>query len=486
MARNVGHLTPAGDSVTDPNSSSPSVPPEPVALQRAVVTPTLLGLCVLVYVAMLVGGVSAFEPTIPQLMSWGADYGPATLGGEWWRLVTSMFVHIGGLHLLLNGLCLWQLGVLAESLFGPARLAALYLLSGLGGGLVSLTVHPLIVSAGASGAIFGIAGALLAVHYLRKLPLHIPSLRSGLGSVLPFVIYNLLGGLQGGIDNAAHIGGLATGFLIGALVPLPAAAGAPAGLRTAFTFGGVVMALVAGGVAVARRESGMVALGLATRILETGDVAARLPKLRAAVAARPGFAPAYFSLGFAYLHLDSVEQALPPLREAVRLDPRNADYANELGGAYFRLAQWDSAVAAFSRTVDLDSSDTRGYYNKGLALLQADRGREAIGEFQRAVALSPDSMEFRMLLAEAFIAADSPRAGVTLLDAILLRRPNDVEAHYFRGLAFGHLDDLERARADLRQAITLADSSAEQQGYATHAREILAGLDAMNPQARRH
>jgi Flp pilus assembly protein TadD len=136
--------------------------------------------------------------------------------------------------------------------------------------------------------------------------------------------------------------------------------------------------------------------------------------------------------------------------------------------------------------VDLDSSDTRGYYNKGLTLLQADRGREAIAEFQRAVALSPDSMEFRMLLAEAYIAADSPKAGVTLLDAILVRRPNDVEAHYFRGLAFGHLDDLERARADLRQAITLADSSAQQQGYATHAREILAGLDAMNPQARRH
>jgi membrane associated rhomboid family serine protease/cytochrome c-type biogenesis protein CcmH/NrfG len=472
--------------VTDPNSSSPSAPSEPIALQRVIVTPVLLGLCVLVYVAMLVGGVPAFEPAIPQLISWGADYGPATLSGEWWRLVTSMFVHIGGLHLLLNGLCLWQLGVLAESLLGPARLAALYVLSGLGGTLVSLAVHPLIVSAGASGAIFGIAGALLAVHYLRKLPLNVPSLRAGLGSVLPFVIYNLLGGLRGGIDNAAHIGGLATGFLIGSLVPLPAAAGAPARLRTALTFGGVAMTLVAGSVAVASRQSGMVALGLATRILETGDVAASLPKLRAAVAARPGFAPAYFSLGFAYLHVDSVEQALPPLREAVRLDPRNADYANELGGAFFRLAEWDSALAAFSRTVELDSNDTRGYYNKGLTLLQADRGREAIGAFHRAVALSPDSLEFRMLLAEAYVAADSPRAGVALLDSILLRRPNDVEAHYFRGLAFGHLDDLERARADLRQVIALADTSAEQQGYATHAREVLAGLDAMNPQTRRH
>lgn len=471
---------PAG-RVTEPDSPAPPPPPAAIGVRRVLVTPILIGICVLVFVAMLVAGVSPFEPETSQLVTWGATYGPRTLNGEWWRLLSSMFVHIGFLHLLLNGVCLWQLGVLAEPLLGPRRFTALYILSGVGGGVLSLAIHPLVVAAGASGAIFGLAGASLALHYWRKLPFELPSIRAGLGRVLPFVLYNLLGGLRGGIDNAAHLGGLATGLLLGALVPLPRAPGAvepEPRARTGVAFAGVVIALIASGVAVARVQAPVAAFAAANESIDAGNAAASLPLLHRVVTQRPGFAAAHFSLGFAYLQMNSVKPAVIALQAATRLDPSNADYANELGAAYYRLEQYDSALAAFSRTVELESISTRGHFNKGLTLLSAGRAPEAVVEFRAALALDPDSLQFRLLIAEAYLAADSIHPAIAALDTLLRRRPNHAAAHYFRGSAYEELGDLARARADLRAAASADDTTAESRNYAAQARERLARMAA--------
>ncbi len=191
---------------------------------KVVVTPVLVTINLSVFLLMLVSGVHYFNPTVLDLLTWGADHGPNVLNGELWRPLTATFVHVGILHIAMNMYILASVGPLVERLVGNVGFAVLYLAAGLGGSLVSLCYDPLIVSAGASGAVFGVYGALIAV--LRQKSGAIPQevLTRIRKSGLAFVGYNLLLGFMiPQIDNAAHIGGLAVGFLCGLVLNLPLA-----------------------------------------------------------------------------------------------------------------------------------------------------------------------------------------------------------------------------------------------------------------------
>lgn len=174
---------------------------------------------VAVFALMAASGVSAISPNIEQLLRWGADYGPLSLGPEPWRLLTAVFVHAGLLHIGFNMWCLWGLGRLAEQLLSKATYLVLYLLCGIAGNVASLWWHPNVVGVGASGAIFGVAGALITALYLGKLPIPKQALRGTMQSLLIFAVFNLgFGQVVGGIDNSAHIGGFVAGLILGALI----------------------------------------------------------------------------------------------------------------------------------------------------------------------------------------------------------------------------------------------------------------------------
>lgn len=178
-------------------------------------TIVLIALNVLVFLMMVLRGVPVFNPRAESVLRWGADYGPLTLHGQWWRMVVSTFLHFGLIHLLFNMFVLLNIGLFMEGLAGRVPFVVLYLVCGLGGSAASLAWHPSIVSAGASGAIFGLYGALLGflVRHHGSIPAEsLASLRKG---ALTFVGYNLLYGLRPGVDMAAHLGGLATGFALG-------------------------------------------------------------------------------------------------------------------------------------------------------------------------------------------------------------------------------------------------------------------------------
>jgi len=175
-----------------------------------------VALNVLVFVAMAASGVSPLEPTIRQLVAWGADWGPLSLGGQPWRILTSNYVHIGIIHIALNMYCFWNLGELAEQLLGGWTYFAAYTACGIAGSLSSLWWHPAVVGAGASGAIFGVAGLLIAVLHFGHLRIAKTALSSTLRSLLAFAGYNLVfGAIRSGTDNSAHLGGLAAGLAIG-------------------------------------------------------------------------------------------------------------------------------------------------------------------------------------------------------------------------------------------------------------------------------
>jgi len=156
--------------------------------------------------------------TNPQvLLALGANQPVAVIGaGEWWRLVASMFLHIGFLHLLLNGWALYQLGGLFETVMGSVSLLAVYFVTGVAGSLASLWwMQTQGLSAGASGAIFGVLGALIGFLFRHRDSLT-PSAKSLLGQLVAWAGINVvIGFTTPGIDNAAHLGGCAAGFLAG-------------------------------------------------------------------------------------------------------------------------------------------------------------------------------------------------------------------------------------------------------------------------------
>ncbi|HTD23287.1 MAG TPA: rhomboid family intramembrane serine protease [Terriglobales bacterium] len=183
------------------------------------VTTALLSINVLMFVAMGLSGVSLTDPTVDQLVRWGADYGPLTLTTQPWRLLTSTFVHGGLLHIGTNMWCLWNLGRMAENFFGRLSFLLIYLLTGISGSLLSVYLHPMRTSVGASGAIFGLAGALITALYLGRLPIPKQRLNEALRSLIFFAVINLaIGAAVPVIDNSGHIGGFSLGLLIGALL----------------------------------------------------------------------------------------------------------------------------------------------------------------------------------------------------------------------------------------------------------------------------
>src|SRR5271166_231082 len=183
------------------------------------VTQIIFGICTAVFIGMVLSSSTVMDFPVRELIVWGANVGALTFSGEWWRLLTSVFVHGGLLHIAFNMWCLWNLGQLCEQLYGRWTYAAIYLICGIGASLASAAWHPYTPSVGASGAIFGLAGALIAAFKLGEFSVPRSALSGTLRSLGAFVVYNLIfGAIIPGIDNTAHIGGLVTGLIVGALI----------------------------------------------------------------------------------------------------------------------------------------------------------------------------------------------------------------------------------------------------------------------------
>lgn len=200
---------------------------------RAVVTPALVAINLLVFVAMAVEGAGILTPNGAVHARWGSNVGPLTINGEWWRLFTCLFLHFGVVHLGFNLWALNDSGPTVERLFGSAHFLVLYLLSGVVGGMTSLLWDPAVNSAGASGAIFGIFGGLLA--FVTRSGSRVPRtvLERLRTSTLLFVAYSLFSGFsRAGIDNAAHVGGLVAGSGLGFLLARPLGPERRAGIDT--------------------------------------------------------------------------------------------------------------------------------------------------------------------------------------------------------------------------------------------------------------
>ncbi|MFZ0233258.1 MAG: rhomboid family intramembrane serine protease [Candidatus Acidiferrales bacterium] len=420
----------ANNAFATPQARNPSV----WAILRRVppVTRAIIGLNVLVYLAMGLSGVSWTAPNVLNAIQWGADFGPLTLSGEWWRQFSNMFVHFGILHIALNMWCLWNLGSALEPLMGPVGFGLTYLFSGLAASATSLAWNPWRASAGASGAIFGLAGAFVTFLLVKKLPIDKSLVQKNLKSMGLFIFYNLLfGAANSHIDNSAHLGGLIGGFILGALVPVSArfsavvdarltgapfdavSAGAARQRRLFLTAAGCAIALVVGLYFVRARNLQAAQCGKAVRLANAGRLDSAIVEMKKALALEPQNVYAQLLVGDWLLLQNSPASAIPYFEQARQLVPDAGAIRNNLALAYLGAGQPKAAENEISQMIGRSQVEPwETSFILGVAAEQNGNYQLAAQSLNSVVQVKPDFQQAREELARVTAAANSQSAAI--------------------------------------------------------------------------
>jgi membrane associated rhomboid family serine protease len=305
----------------------------PGANLRPLVTWGLISANIIVWLMMTVAGGSTDTGV---LLSFGAMFGPFVAEGEYWRLFTAMFLHAGGLHLAFNMIALWSFGGTVERLFGHYRFITLYVLAGLAGSVASYLLNHVSVAVGASGAVFGILGGLAAFFVTQRQLLGKMGQRN-LTSILFLAAINLfIGFVVPGIDNWAHLGGLAGGFAIGyMLAPRYQVVRSELGMSARVIEAGrpfdrwwvvpVAVVVLAVGVFAGNATMPENAISLAykaERSLEQDDYTAALAQAGRAIELAPAEGLAYYVRAKVNAELGNTEQAISDAGKAVQFGDR--------------------------------------------------------------------------------------------------------------------------------------------------------------------
>jgi rhomboid protease GluP len=377
----------------EPEGATQPIMPVPWAnrgISAVGVTQLLFGINVAVFVGMALAGISITDPTSNDLIRWGADWGPRTMSGEWWRLLTSTFLHIGIIHIAFNMWCLWDLGSLCESLYGQATFAAVYLICGVAASLTSVAWHPEGISAGASGAIFGLAGALIASFYLGEFSMPRIAVTATLRSVVAFAGYNLiLGGISRRTDNAAHVGGLVTGLILGALIARFAPDHDQAGRRLGVLVG-VLVAVIGGVVWLDHSRGYIVHTQRGNTLLWENKADQAVAELQAALRQKPDYLPAHFALARAYSNGKQFEKAEAELKRVIELKPDDQYAYYDLGFVYLDDKRIVQAKDTFARILAFNQKSADAHFGLGVALATEENYRAAVEEYHTAIRLDPE------------------------------------------------------------------------------------------------
>ncbi|HZQ91387.1 MAG TPA: rhomboid family intramembrane serine protease [Terriglobales bacterium] len=423
------------------------------------VTRALIAINVLVFLLMMARGVSLTQPTAQQLLRWGANLGTLTLDRDWWRLLASVFVHIGVVHIAVNMWSLWNAGQLAEHIYGRATYLFLYLFTGAAGSVASAAWHPFTPSAGASGAIFGVVGALLVTFKFGKLELPHEVVKPVLSSLTAFTLFNVIfGAVRGGVDNAAHLGGLLSGALIGALMNRATERGSPSARRRDMALLGV--ALVAVFLTVRRVEAYVIHLDRALRAESRNQRALAIDELREVVKARPNTAAYWVKLGRAYAMNAQPEPALAALKRGTELDASSVEGWTALGEIYLAQDKVAEALDAYRRVATLAPNFVPAQINLGVALARTGDTDGAIEAYKRAQALDRSYPLTYSFLGAAYLGARKYDDALRTYQEWAQLQPENPDAHFGiaqaykgKGMQLEAQQALERSM-ELREKLT--------------------------------
>jgi membrane associated rhomboid family serine protease/tetratricopeptide (TPR) repeat protein len=355
------------------------------------------------------------------LLNLGASSGPYMRRGEYWRLVMPMFLHAGWLHILGNSYCLYILGPILERVYGYGRYLTIYVAAGVGGAFLSMEVSRNI-SVGASGAIFGIAGAMVVTGYVHRDVIPRRWGRAFGRGMIPFIVLNLAIGFSvHGIDNWGHLGGLATGALLAFLIPPP---------RQDSLYGEVIEP----------PSQAMVALPLAVVILAMAATANHYRTIQSM--------NRLLAEGEAFDSAHRYDREVQSFQQALSVAPHQEQPHEELGEYYLTEKQYDQAIQEFQEAVRLTEGDDHPRLGLGVAYqLKGDSNKEQ-QVFRDVLGKIPHTAEGEKLLAaNQLVLADLYAKLMLYGDAInhyqqILRLdPNAAEAHNNLAWLYATCDD---------------------------------------------
>ncbi|UII54860.1 rhomboid family intramembrane serine protease [Cytobacillus spongiae] len=295
------------------------------------------------------------------LIKYGAKFNPLILEGEWWRFITPIFLHIGVLHLLMNTLALYFLGVAVEKIFGNSRFLFIYIVAGLFGSLASFLFSPNI-SAGASGAIFGCFGALL---YFGLIYPKLFFRTMGMNVIVVIAINLVFGFTVPGIDNAGHIGGLVGGFLATGIVHFPKKKKPIMQL----------LFLVGSGLLV----GGILAYGFnhPNQMVDEQSIAIMAKE---------------------YVQMEEYEKAEDLLTEYIDENQSSTKILFLLSFAEIKSGNLTDAKAHLIKVIELDTTFHEAYYNLALIYLDENDVANAKRNVEAALKINPEQDDYRKLL----------------------------------------------------------------------------------------
>ncbi|WP_083392044.1 rhomboid family intramembrane serine protease [Bacillus sp. MUM 13] len=319
---------------------------------KPVFTYIFIAIGIAVYFLMEWAGSSTRTDT---LIDFGAKYSPLILQGEWWRFFTPMVIHIGMLHLIMNTISLYFIGPAVEKMYGSSRFLFIYLLAGFSGTLGSFLLNPAL-SAGASGAIFGLFGALLYFGisnprlFFRTMGLN----------VFILIIINLGYGFSNeGIDNAAHIGGLIGGFFAAGIVHLPKDKQPFRQILFAAAAAGLIYFLLQYGYEhqESSPENDMAAVQMASDEVKKGNVPEAKKLLEGYVNSYDEAPYSHFMLGNISFGKGNYEAAKKEYLKAAQQNPDMSEAYYNLALSYTKLNQFQEAKKAAGKAVERKPSE---------------------------------------------------------------------------------------------------------------------------------
>ena len=379
-----------------------------------VATLTLIALCVLVFILMTLAGGSQNSDV---LLNFGASYGPYLQRGDYWRLVMPMFLHIGWFHLAVNMYALYLLCPILERIYGYARFSLVYVGAGISGSWLSMALSHN-VAAGASGAIFGVAGAMLVTGRLH--PEVVPrrwKMAFGKGMVMMIVLNFAIGlSMPHLIDNWGHTGGLAGGILLALLIPPPLPYRPSRWALSKLPQAAVILPVAIVALAMFATADHYRATQKVTRLIAEGrSFRARqqdrraIQRFRQAASEYPGDERPHEELAAVDLSQDRLAEAIREYGEALRLSPGSPAAQLGLAVAYAREGQSGKARALLADIVGKNPQTADA--QEALADLCGEQKLypEAIKHYQEAIRLKPDFAEARNNLAWLLATAGDPK-----------------------------------------------------------------------------
>lgn len=327
-----------------------------------------------------------------RLLAWGANFGPLTLSTQPWRLLTSNYLHFSLGHLLTNMLCLWGfgrrfwgLGRQTEFLFPKLDFFLLYTFSGIAGSLLGVYAHPLGVGGGASGAVFGLAGALLTTLRWGSLPLHEEDRRQAYKAVVEFAGLNLLGGLALGvflpIDNFAHMGGFLTGAIAGLALGKRLDPSAESRRFRGIVWLGLTLALIGAGATVFKARANIVPLYRAGELLKGGKADQALTALATYTRQYPEEPTGHLLSARAYLVRGQYLAAADAMQKAIDLAPGDENLLAQQAFAYEHAGRYAAAEVVRRRLLGSNTQDLGRY----LALAENQLAQYKVDEAEKTM-----------------------------------------------------------------------------------------------------